>query len=259
MQLLLHVRHLPGTGGGRPRRAVQRLDDVLRLELQQPLPQHLHLLERLQVHNDPVAGRLAGHLGHLLHLFQLSHLLAELVQLLTLVLAQARELRAVLVADVAVPLELHHELGLLPRDGRSSHRLQVALHDGVQLEEVSVDAVEAVVVGVGVLSDLHHAVGKAARGDGLVNLAVAAPDVGNQQRFAVAAERVFEKVCELGGAVRDVADVSLGQRHNHLLEKGEGLVDVEGLAGRGPRDARLICPLAAREVHKVELRGQFFP
>mmetsp|Transcript_14150 Transcript_14150/g.35721 ORF Transcript_14150/g.35721 Transcript_14150/m.35721 type:complete len:364 (-) Transcript_14150:717-1808(-) len=250
LHLLLQLRH-----NRLWRRLVQRLNHILGLQLQQPLAQHLHLLQRLAVHHHAVARSLARGLGHLLHVLQLRHLFAQQLQLPPLMGRQsARRL-----GEGIVLLKLAHQLGLLARHSGGGDLLQVALHDGVQLEEVAVHAVEAVVVGMCILGHRHHPVGEAARGDGLVDLVVAVPHVGDEHRLAVAAQRVLQEPGQLGGAVRNVAGALLGQGHDYLLQEGERLVDIERLPRRGARHACLVRSLTAREVHQVELGAQLLP
>ena len=77
--------------------------------------------------------------------------------------------------------------------------------------------------------------------------------VGDQQRLAVAAERVLEQVGQLGLAVGRVRAALGGEGDDDLLEVGERLVDEHRLGAQLAHRLRLLQPLRAREVDQVEL------
>ena len=91
------------------------------------------------------------------------------------------------------------------------------------------------------------------RGDGLLEVVLLAVDVGNQQRLAVAAERVLEQVRQLALPVGRVRAPFGGEGDDDLLEVGERLVNVHRLRAQVAERISLLEALGAGEVDEVEL------
>ena len=98
-----------------------------------------------------------------------------------------------------------------------------------------------------------HARREVERRDRLLEVADLAVDVGDQQRLAVAAQRVLEQVRQLRLPVRHVALRLGAERHDDLLEVRERAVDVHRLGLEVARAVGLLDALRAREVDQVEL------
>lgn len=71
------------------------------------------------------------------------------------------------------------------------------------------------------IRDFHHPGSELKGGDSLLQMDGFWPDIGYHDSFTVSSYRVFEKVSEFAGAVRDVVALVFAQRHHYLLQKGE--------------------------------------
>ena len=80
-----------------------------------------------------------------------------------------------------------------------------------------------------------------------------AVDVCDEERLAVAAERILEQVRQLALPVGRVRAPLGREGHDDLLEVGERFVDVHGLGAEIAERVGLLEALGAGEVDKVEL------
>lgn len=90
------------------------------------------------------------------------------------------------------------------------------------------------------------------RSDGLVVVIGGRPDVGDHDSLAVPPQRVLQNPRQLGVSVRYMRTV-LGERRDHVTQTGQCLVDARGLSQSLSPRARLALPLAACQVHQVQL------
>lgn len=79
------------------------------------------------------------------------------------------------------------------------------------------------------------------------------PDIGDQNRVAVTANRVFEHVSQLRLAIGHVITLLVGRSNDDLLEEGQGTVDVAGFAHCDASCASLFGSLVAGKINKMEL------
>ena len=78
------------------------------------------------------------------------------------------------------------------------------------------------------IADLHHARGELQSGNGFFNVLRLRVYVGDHDGLAVAANGVLEEVGKLALPVGDVVSLVVADGDHHLLQEGEGLVDVRG-------------------------------